>query len=99
MKRNWTVNSQQVFVDGVSLAQIGGTILGGYPERADHPMKKLQAMLQGGIWPGRARRGRGLNDNSFYYDAAAPRLNIKPAGGSLQGCVVGASVRPYLLIG
>ena len=100
VKRNWTVNSQQVFVDGVPLKQIGGTILGGYPERANHPMKKLRAVLQGGIWPGRVSGGiEDLTDNSFYYDAVARSLYIKPAGGALQGRVVEVGARPYLLIG
>lgn len=100
VKRNWTVNSQQVFVDGVSLTQIGGTILGGYPDRADHPVKKLRAVLQDGIWPGRIAGGvTKMTDNSFHYDAGAKNLYIKPPGGTLQGKTVEVSVRIYLLFG
>ena len=100
VKRSWTVNSQQVFVDGTPLKQIGGTVMGGYPEKTDHPMKKLHAG-QGGIWPGRAAGGvQDMTDNSFHYDAAAQSLYVKVASGdSLDGRSVEASVRPYLALG
>jgi len=99
VKRGWRANSQQVFVDGVPLQQIGGNILGGFPERPDHPMKKLHA-TQGGIWPGRVPGGREqLVDGSFYYDAAQESLYIKVKLASLEGRLVEASVRPYLIYG
>lgn len=99
VKRPWRVNTQQVFVDGEPLKQIGGTILGGYPERADHPMAKLHAS-QGGIWPGRVPGGRAqLVDDSFTYDAAAESLYIKVRHATLEGHQVEASVRPYLIHG
>jgi parallel beta-helix repeat protein len=99
VKRHWSVNTQQVFVDGAALRQIGGTILGGYPERKDHPMARLH-VSQGGIWPGRVNGGlEELTDDSFYYDAATRRLYVKVASDSIDGRVVEASTRPYLLIG
>ncbi|HSC93937.1 MAG TPA: right-handed parallel beta-helix repeat-containing protein [Burkholderiales bacterium] len=100
VKRPWTVNSQQVFVDGEPLKQIGGSVMNGYPERADHPLKKLHAG-NGGIWPGRVAGGRqDMTPNSFYYDAGARSLYVKVgAGESLAGRRVEASVRPYLALG
>lgn len=99
VKRSWPTNSQQVFVDGVALQQIGGTILGGYPEKGGHPMAKLHT-TQGGIWPGRVRGGiEQMRDNSFYYDAAAQSLYIKVPHATLNGRTVEASVRPHLVFG
>lgn len=100
VKRPWKDNSQQVFVDGKPLRQVGGTVLNGFPERADHPMKKLHAG-NGGIWPGRAPGGRReMTENSFHYDAGAQSLYVKiPAAESLDGRTVEASVRPYLALG
>jgi len=99
VKRGWSANSQQVFVDGRPLRQIGGTILNGFPERPGHPMAKLHAS-QGGIWPGRVAGGRDdLVDGSFFYDAAAKSLTIKVPLASLEGHTVEASVRPFLIQG
>jgi parallel beta-helix repeat protein len=100
VKRPWTVNSQQVVVDGVALKQIGGTIYGGYPEKANHPMAKLHAGQKGGIWPGRVSGGLNeMTDNSFYYDAGAQALYIKVPVTSLEGHTVEVSVRPHLVFG
>ena len=99
VKRPWRTNSQQVFVDGEPLRQIGGTILGGYPERPGHPMKALHAG-QGGIWPGRVAGGRAqLTEQSFFYDAAQESLYVKVRQPSLEGRQVEASVRTYLIFG
>lgn len=99
VKPHWTVNTQQVFVDGVALKQIGGTVFGGFPERKNHPMATLHRS-HGGIWPGRIDGGlEKMMDNSFYYDRSAQRLYIKVPGDSLQHRVVEASTRPYLLLG
>jgi parallel beta-helix repeat protein len=99
VKRQWRVNSQQVFVDGEPLQQIGGSILNGYPDKPGHPMKALHA-AQGGIWPGRIPGGRDqLVENSFYYDLAEQSLYIKLRRDSLAGRSVEVSVRPYLLFG
>ena len=100
VKRPWTVNSQQVFVDGKPLKQVGGSVLNGYPERAGHPLSKLHAG-QGGIWPGRVAGGsKDLTPNSFHYDAATRSLYVKlGAGESIAGRTVEVSVRPYLALG
>src|SRR5262249_17909265 len=84
-KRGWRVNSQQVFVDGEPLKQIGGSIMGGYPEKSDHPLKKLH-VSQGGIWPGRVAGGKSdLVQDSFTYDAAQETLYIKVRHATLEG--------------
>jgi parallel beta-helix repeat protein len=99
VKRPWTVNSEQVFVDGRALIQLGGTILGGYPGKPDHPMAKLHA-AQGGIWPGRVSGGtHDMVDYNFYYDAGAQSLYIRVPFSSLDGHSVEVSVRPYLVLG
>lgn len=99
VKRPWTVNSQQVFVDGAPLQQIGGTILNGYPDKPNHPMKRLHAS-QGGIWPGRVPGGlEAMTDHSFYYDQSSRSLYIKIPLASLAGRTVEVSVRPYLVLG
>ena len=99
MKRPWKTNSEQVFVDGVPLQQIGGTIYGGYPGKPGHPMAKLHP-TQGGIWPGRVAGGiEQMKDNSFYYDAATQSLYIKVPHVALEGHSVEASVRPHLVLG
>ena len=51
VRHNWTVNSQQVFVDGIALKQIGGTIFDGYPNTPGHPLAGGPAG-PGGVWPG-----------------------------------------------
>ncbi len=99
VKRPWTVNSQQVFVDGAPLQQIGGTILNGYPDKPNHPMKRLHAS-QGGIWPGRVPGGlEAMTDHSFYYDQSSRSLYIKIPLASLAGRTVEVSVQPYLVLG
>jgi parallel beta-helix repeat protein len=98
VKRPWAVNSQQVFVDGVALKQIGGTIFGGYPEKPDHPLRALHAQ-QGGIWPGRTPGGvEQMTANSFHYDAATRSLYIK-LSAALGRRVVEASVRTHVVFG
>jgi parallel beta-helix repeat protein len=83
VRRNWTVNSQQVFVNGTPYQQIGGTI-SGYPS---------------GAWPGRVNGNRSsMTPNSFYYDAANDSLYIKPADGSISGKTVEASVRQRIAV-
>lgn len=93
-KRGWSVSSQQVFVDGVPLQQIGGTIENGYPDKAGHPLHKVP----GGFWPGRiAGDQTTLPPGSFYYDEAEKSLYVKPLKGTLGGKTVEVSVRPYLI--
>lgn len=100
VKRPWRVNSQQVFIDGAPLKQVGGNIYNGFPDKPGHSMKKLH-QGQGGIWPGRVAGGVGeMTENSFHYDAGAQSLYVKVApAASLEGRVVEVSVRPYLVLG
>jgi hypothetical protein len=99
VKRPWTVNSEQVFLDGKALTQVGGTILGGFPQKPDHPLAKLHAG-QGGIWPRRVSGGtHDMPEHSFYYDAGAQSLYIRVPLDSLDGHAVEVSVRPYLALG
>jgi parallel beta-helix repeat protein len=99
VKRKWAANSQQVFVDGIALKQIGGSILNGFPDKPNHPMKKLH-QSNGGIWPGRiAGELKDMIDKSFFYDAKSQSLYVKYSADSLEGRNVEVSVRPYLLTG
>ncbi|HKA40311.1 MAG TPA: right-handed parallel beta-helix repeat-containing protein [Burkholderiales bacterium] len=99
VRHNWTVNSQQVFVDGIALKQIGGTVFGGYPGTPGHYLAGELA-TQGGIWPGRVSGGVAqMTTNSFYYDAVADSLYIKVPYTSLTGHTVEVSVRPFLVFG
>lgn len=99
VRRDWPANSQQVFVDGRALRQIGGTIYNGYPDKKQHPMAKLHAGA-GGIWPGRTD---GTIDDlpfeSFYYDREKRALYVRLRAESLRERKVEASVRPFLVIG
>ncbi|MDA8110377.1 MAG: right-handed parallel beta-helix repeat-containing protein [Betaproteobacteria bacterium] len=99
VKRPWPTASEQVFVDGKPLQQIGGNVFGGYPDNPDHPLHRLQ-LPRGGIWPGRVAGGVDqMTPDSFYYDAVTHALYLKTALESLDGHVVEASVRPYLVFG
>ena len=82
VRRGWNVNSQQVFVNGVSFQQIGGTLSSAWK----YPNVNL--------WPGRVPGNRSsMTPNSFYYDAGAKNLYVKPADGTLSGKTVEVSVR------
>lgn len=96
----WTGDEmQQVFVDGKPLKQIGGTIFGGFPEKAGHPLLALHK-TQKGIWPGRQT---GNQDNmpidSFYYDREHKSVYLKLALSDLKGHTVEISTRPEMLSG
>ena len=78
VRNGWTVNSQQVFFNGVALKQIAGKIWTSDPW----------------IWPGRVAGGLAeMTDNSFFYDIAAQNLYIKLPLTSLDGNTVEVSVR------
>lgn len=95
----WTVNSQQVFLDGRPLQQIGGTIFGGFPTDPKNPYARILAGT-GGIWPGRiAGDGQHLPPWSFYYDAAAQQLYIRVPYLPLGKHRVEVSTRSFLVIG
>jgi len=97
--RPWPEETQQVFVDGAALVQVGGTIFGGFPEKPDHPLLALHK-TQKGIWPGRlAGNQSSMPDNSFYYDQASRTLYLKLSLPSLEAHTVEVSTRPILLSG
>ena len=99
VKDGWSVQSEQVFLDGKPLEQIGGTVFGGYPDKHGHPLARVLAST-GGIWPGRKPGGvEQMTDGSFHYDPGAQRLYVKVALAALEGHTVEASVRPYLVFG
>lgn len=95
----WPEETQQVFIDGKPLTQLGGTIFGGFPETPGHPLLALHK-TQKGIWPGR-RDGdqNSMPTNSFYYDRAGRALYLRPALPALSGHQVEVSRRPVLLAG
>lgn len=86
--RNWPHNSQQVFVDGVALRQIGGTVAAAF----SHPDVN--------VWLGRVPGDENsMAVGDFHYDAPARNLYIKLADRTLTGKTVEVSVRPYLVYG
>jgi parallel beta-helix repeat protein len=98
-KREWPHNSQQVFVNGTGLKQIGGVIFDGFPIRANHPFASLH-QSQGGIWPGRT--GKGADDivaDSFFYDIEKQTLYVNTAIDITRDATVEVSTRPYLIFG
>jgi parallel beta-helix repeat protein len=98
-KKQWQTNSQQVYVDGKPLQQIGGVIFGGFPLDPKNAFAKMH-QSQGGIWPG--RRGSGvadLSNDSFYYDSDAKILYVKSSVDITTGHTVEVSTRPYLVFG
>lgn len=104
MKQGWTVNSQQVFVNGQVLQQIGGTVFGNYSvpncNQGYYTCGDYVAQT-GGIWPGRINGDQNsLRENSFYYDQVAKTLYVKvPANIDLNAQTVEVSVRPFTLFG
>jgi len=99
VRRNWTVNSQQVFVDGVPLKQLGGSIYGGFPDKPGNSYAHILAS-SGGIWPGRINGNiDSVVDAAFYYDAAAQILYVKGPWSTLQDRTVEVSTRSYAIFG
>jgi len=95
----WPDETQQVFLDGKSLLQVGGTIFGGFPEQPNHPLLALHK-TQKGIWPGRRDGNQdSMPDASFYYDRAGQALYLKASLPELKGHMVEVSTRPELLSG
>jgi len=85
---------QQVFLDGVSMQQVGGTVFGADPS---NPMATAH-INDGGIWPGRVSGGiDSLTSNSFTYDAASRRLYVKPAVVMTAGQIVEVASRRHVL--
>lgn len=80
---------EQVFVNGEPLQQIGGTVLGGYPDVPAHPLASLFPGAAGGIWPGRVSGDRAtMPVNSFQYDKLQGDVMIRIASDSLEGRTV-----------
>lgn len=101
-KSNWTVSSQQVFVNGKLLQQIGGEIFGDYPTNPNHPLAgRYQSIYneKEGIWHGRIDGNQNnLKLNSFHYNKAQKKLYVKVASTTnLNQQQVEASVRVYSL--
>jgi parallel beta-helix repeat protein len=90
---------QQVYINGVALKQIGGTIFRGFPTLSNHELAKLHAS-QGGIWPGRVNGdSTSMPEDSFFYDIRAKRLYIRCNCQSMTGQVVEVSVLRFLVDG
>jgi parallel beta-helix repeat protein len=86
-RRGWTANSQQVFVDGEPLRQIGATC----------PFHSMRW----GREPILPTTGRGLSDmppGSFFYDRKEAALHVRLAdGGDPSAHLVEASVRDHVI--
>ncbi|MBL8327778.1 MAG: right-handed parallel beta-helix repeat-containing protein [Rubrivivax sp.] len=89
---------QQVFVGGRALAQIGGTIFGGFPEVANHELAALH-QSQGGIWPARVKGDQSrLVEGSFHYNRASATLFVRSAVALVDGSNIEVSQTPHLLL-
>lgn len=96
----WNTEPQQVFVDGQSLTQIGGTVFGGYPTKKGHALLALFPDKKGGIWPGRHEGNQqAMTAGSFYYDRDNNQLLLQLALNDLSSHVIEVSTRPLLLSG
>lgn len=98
VRENWETNSQQVFVDGELLTQIGGVVFGGYPAKPDHPLMKFRHSV-GDVWKGRIEGDeKALPEMAFYCDMENDKLYIRLKPGMNPNLSkVEASVRRYLL--
>lgn len=98
-KYNWQINSQQIFLDGAPLKQIGGTVFKGYPDNRKHPFHAY--LGKSTIWPGRMENNIATAPyNSFYYDQERRVLLIKvPDINDITRHTIEVSVRPHLLYG
>lgn len=95
----WAEETQQVFIDGKPLLQVGGTIYDGFPTKQNHPLAVLH-QSQKGIWPGRRDGDQNtMPENSFYYHEAAKALYVQTNLTTLNDHAVEVSVRPTLLSG
>lgn len=76
--RDWNgVEPEQVFVGGVPLAQLGGTIFAGFPNDPKSIYNGMHAST-GGIWPGRIAyvAGTAMPAESFFYNAAEKKIYL-----------------------
>jgi hypothetical protein len=95
---NWRIPSQQVFVNGTALRQVGGVLFRGYPTDPDNEFSKLR-VGSSGIWPGR-RDGTqsAMRTGSFYHDPIQHRLVIDPGPIDPRSAVVEVSVRTFGIV-
>ena len=93
----WTVEPAMVMVNGVPLQQVAGTVFGGYPLSGRY----LDiAKSQGELWPGRrAGSPSTMAAGSFFYDADARLLHIKPNATLQASDMVEVSNQRHLLKG
>jgi parallel beta-helix repeat protein len=97
VKSGWTTNSQQVFVNGSSLQQIGGQIWDGYPSDPNHPLHNISHEF----WPTRVSGNEtSLPENSFYYKQSTQQLFVRvPSSMDLNKQTVEVSTRTHWLVG
>jgi parallel beta-helix repeat protein len=83
--KDWGSEPAQVFVDGVSLTQLAGSVFAGYP---DDPNSTYNGMHKGsgGIWPGRVvyTPASTMPINSFFYDKTERKLYLCIRGNPNQ---------------
>jgi len=95
--KDWLSEPSQVFVDGVALIQLEGTIFGGFPDDPTSSYNKLHKE-NGGIWPKRASYAVGdeMPKDSFYYNKDAHKLIINISGNPGQKKIeVSVRRRPF----
>ena len=97
VKSDWTMEPQQVFIDGKPLQQIGGTVFSGYPEDEQNPLfKKYEKRL----WPSRVTSSLTDMPNwSFKYERDKKILYLSLSGvNDVKNHFIEVSIRPFLLI-
>ncbi|MGB4812499.1 MAG: right-handed parallel beta-helix repeat-containing protein [Methylophilaceae bacterium] len=79
--KDWASETSQVFVDGVALKQLGGTVFDGFPENPASTYNNLNKE-KGGIWPGRVAYASNatMPNDSFFYDRLTKKLYINTKG-------------------
>ncbi len=97
VRPGWKINSQQGFVDGKPLIQVGGLIWGGYPGNPASDLARIR--VPRGIWPGRIPGNASiLRPHQFFYDRSGQRLYLRlPRGQNPNHLQVLFAVHPYLL--
>ncbi len=95
---NWRIPSQQVFVNGLPLRQVGGVLFRGYPNDPQNEFSKLRVGTSG-IWPGRQDGTQSsMRAGSFYHDPVQHRLVIDPGPIDPRSAIVEVSVRTFGII-
>ena len=95
---NWRIPSQQVFVNGTALRQVGGVLFRGYPTDPDNEFSKIRVGASG-IWPGRLDGTHSaMRAGSFYHDPVQHRLIIDPGPIDPRLAAVEVSVRTFGIV-